>query len=72
MISNLHIISAEIPIVNKIIDDECWYEGERRNMYVPRDDKIVQEHVIDIIIHTGHTIREEAIINLKGHNNERS
>ena len=70
MISNLQIISAEILVIEKMIDDECWYEGERRHTYVPKDDKIVQQHIREIIMLVGHIIREETIKNIEENNND--
>ena len=40
----------QLPWINKIFQDECWYEGERRNKYVPPDDPVVINKVTVIII----------------------
>ena len=37
------IIKQQVPYVEKIIQDETWYEGERRNTYVHQNDPIVQK-----------------------------
>jgi hypothetical protein len=43
------IIKAEIPIIEKIIRDETWLEGERRGAPVNSDDPLVLKKVCSII-----------------------
>ncbi len=43
-------IEAEIPEVRRIVEDECWLEGERRGSPVDPRDEIVQQRVADIIL----------------------
>lgn len=43
-------IQAEIPEVRKIVEDECWLEGERRGMHVDPRDEVVQKRVAEIIL----------------------
>jgi len=43
------IIKAEIPIIEKIIRDETWLEGERRGSPVNSDDPAVLKKVCSII-----------------------
>ncbi len=43
------IIKAEIPIIEKIIRDETWLEGERRGAPVTSDDPQVLKKVCSII-----------------------
>jgi hypothetical protein len=43
------IIKAEIPIIEKIIRDETWLEGERRHSPVSSDDPAVLKKVCSII-----------------------
>jgi hypothetical protein len=43
-------IHAEIPQVDKIVQDECWLEGERRGTRVDPQDEVVQNRVAGIIL----------------------
>jgi hypothetical protein len=52
------IISREIPIIQKIIQDETWFEGERRGCFVSPDDPVVVDHVSEIILRIGREMRE--------------
>jgi hypothetical protein len=54
------LIRAEIPIIEKIIRDETWYEGERRGHPVSPDDPAVIESVCRIVQKDGETILQEA------------
>ena len=57
----LKIIQTQIPFIKKIIEDEQWYEGERRNCYVPQNDPIVQTNVCSVVMRVGSEMREKAI-----------
>ncbi|HEY9248289.1 MAG TPA: hypothetical protein VIO38_04125 [Rariglobus sp.] len=52
------IVSAELPVIQKIIDDETWLEGERRGCWVSPQDPVVVEHVCTIILRVGRELRE--------------
>jgi hypothetical protein len=52
------IVSQEIPIIQKIIQDETWFEGERRGCFVSPDDPVVVDHVSEIILRIGSDMRE--------------
>lgn len=52
------ILFREIPIVQQIIYDETWYEGERRGCYVSSDDPVVRENVSLVILRIGKALRE--------------
>ena len=54
------IIKAEIPLVEKIIRDETWYEGERRRCSVDSRDAAVRKRVMEVIIQCGDKIWAEA------------
>lgn len=43
-------IYAEIAQVRKIVQDECWLEGERRGTQVDPRDEVVQNRVAEIIL----------------------
>jgi hypothetical protein len=51
------ILFRELPVIQKIIDDETWLEGERRRCYVPPHDAVVQERVCSIVLEIGHELR---------------
>ena len=51
------IVSLEIPLIQKIIQDETWLEGERRGCLVIPLDPIVQERVCDIVLRIGQELR---------------
>lgn len=55
------LIQAEIPIIQKILRDEAWYEGERRGCYVPLDDSVVLKRVCQIIQKCDTKIRQQAL-----------
>lgn len=52
------VVFRELPVIQKIIADETWLEGERRGGYVSPDDPVVKEHVCDIILNIGEKLRE--------------
>ena len=44
------IITRELPVIEQIIRDETWLEGERRGDYVSPEDPIVRENVCRIVV----------------------
>lgn len=57
------LIQAQIPIIEKIIRDETWFEGERRGHYVSETDTVVIRRVCRIIRRDASTIIEQALFN---------
>ncbi len=55
------IIKAQISTVTKIINDETWYEGERRHCPVESSDFAVKEKVNKIILECGEQMRRDAV-----------
>ena len=53
------VVSLELPIIAKIIQDEVWLEGERRGCAVSPDDPIVRENVCAVILRVGRELREQ-------------
>jgi hypothetical protein len=51
------IILREIPVIQKIIQDETWLEGERRGCFVVSWDPVVQEHVCEVVLRIGMELR---------------
>lgn len=53
-------IQDEIAEVRKIVETECWLEGERRGTPVDPSDEIVQKRVADIILSgVGNELRQK-------------
>ena len=52
------VVSRELPVIKKIIDDETWLEGERRGCQVRPDDRAVRERVCAIVLQIGQQLRE--------------
>jgi hypothetical protein len=52
------IISCELPVIQRIIQDETWLEGERRGCFVMAEDPLVQEHVCQVIFRIGWELRQ--------------
>ena len=53
------VVFRELPVIQKVIDDETWYEGERRGCYVSSDDPVVRENVCLVILRIGREWREK-------------
>jgi len=51
------IISLEIPVIQRIIQDETWLEGERRGRLVVSWDPVVREHVCEVVLRIGMELR---------------
>lgn len=52
------ILYRQLPVIQKIIDDETWLEGERRGCRVSPDDPVVCENVCQVILRIGQQLRE--------------
>ncbi len=52
------IASRELVVVEKIIRDETWLEGERRRCAVEECDPVVRENVCRVILRIGRELRE--------------
>jgi len=55
------IVTRELPVIHRIIEDETWLEGERRGCRVSPDDPVVREHVCDVILRVGQQLRDSLI-----------
>ena len=51
------VVFRELPVIQKIIQDETWLEGERRGRSVSSDDPVVQENVCSVILSIGEKLR---------------
>ena len=52
------VIFRQLPVIQKIIDDETWLEGERRGCRVSQEDPVVRENVRLVVLRIGHQLRE--------------
>ncbi len=52
------ILFRQLPVIQKVIRDEAWFESERRGCFVPPDDPVVREKVCDVILRIGCEMRE--------------
>ncbi len=59
MTSLAPLISGELPVIRKIIQEETWLEGERRRCLVNPDDAVVRENVCRVILRVGRQLRED-------------
>jgi len=55
------VIKEEIKIIQNIIKDELWYEGERRHCFIDPNDQQVQSKVLIIVKNNGDKITNKAI-----------
>jgi hypothetical protein len=59
------VVSAEIPVIRKILDDETWLEGERRGCAVSPHDVVVRENVCAVVLRIGADLRRAVTSQLK-------
>ncbi len=52
------ITFRQLPVIQKIIQDETWLEGERRGCAVGQTDPVVRENVCRVILRIGAELRE--------------
>jgi hypothetical protein len=52
------VIFRQLPVIQKIIQDETWLEGERRGCCVTPDDRVVRENVCQVILRIGQQLRD--------------
>jgi hypothetical protein len=55
-----YILTHQCSVIDKIIRDETWLEGERRGRFVPPSDRIVRENVCKVILCIGAQLRASA------------
>ena len=53
-------IVRQLPVIQKIIQDETWLEGERRGCTVAPTDCVVRERVCDVVLRVGQELRDSA------------
>jgi len=52
------VVVRQLPVIQKVIADETWYEGERRGCWVDSTDPVVRENVCAVILRIGRELRE--------------
>jgi hypothetical protein len=52
------VVPREIPVIEKIIQDETWLEGERRGCPVAASDGVVRENVCRVVLEIGQQLRD--------------
>ncbi|WP_414664779.1 hypothetical protein [Horticoccus sp. 23ND18S-11] len=58
-------------MLEKIIADETWLEGERRGRPVEPTDPVVRHHVCSVVLRVGADLRERAMRELAAENQAR-
>jgi hypothetical protein len=58
------VMFRQLPVIQKIIQDETWYESERRGRAVTPDDPAVRERVCEIVLRIGAELRATLIAKL--------
>jgi hypothetical protein len=56
-----HITFHELSLIEKIIRDETWLEGERRGCFVPSSDIVVRANVCVAVLRMGTEFRKSAM-----------
>ena len=51
------LIFRQFPLIQKIVADETWLEGERRGCWVSADDPVVRENVCLVVLRVGAAMR---------------
>jgi hypothetical protein len=62
-------IAREIPVIQKIIRDETWLEGERRRSWVSPRDPVVRENVCQVILRIGGELRQTLMVEISATTN---
>ena len=52
------ILFQQLPVIQKIIQDETWLESERRGCRVGSDDTVVRERVCAVVLRVGQQLRD--------------
>lgn len=56
------VLVCQLPMIEKIVADETWLEGERRGCWVSPKDPVVRENVCRVILRIGQQLREAALL----------
>jgi hypothetical protein len=55
------LLFRQLQVIQKIIADETWLEGERRGYPVSSADAVVRENVCRVVLRIGSEMRESAL-----------
>jgi hypothetical protein len=64
MNQNDPVILGEMPVIESVIRNEVWLEGERRGCEVSPHDPVVRGHVCEVILRIGCELRESVTTQL--------
>jgi hypothetical protein len=53
------VVARQLPVIQKIIHDETWLEGERRGCLVAPNDPVVREKVCSVVLRVGADLRRQ-------------
>ena len=65
------VIAIQRPMIQKIVADETWLEGERRGRPVDPADPVVRHNVCNVVLQTGADMRAKAMSELAADNQAR-
>ena len=51
------VVARQLPVIQKIIHDETWLEGERRGCPVAPTDPVVRDNVCSVVLRVGAQLR---------------
>ena len=60
------VLFRQLPLIQRIVADETWLEGERRGCPVAPDDPAVRERVCQVVLRIGAAMREKLTAELAG------
>ena len=52
------VVLRQLPVINKIIQDEVWLEAERRGRPVAASDPVVRDRVCAVVLRVGQQLRD--------------
>lgn len=58
MASHDPVVTRQLPVIEQIIRDETWLEGERRGCPVTPSDPQVRENVCQVVLRVGQQLRD--------------
>ena len=65
------VLAIQRPIIQKIVADETWLEGERRGRFVDSTDPVVRHNVCNVVLQIGADMRAKAMSELAADNQTR-
>ena len=65
------VLAIQRPMIQKIVADETWLEGERRGRFVESTDPVVRHNVCTVVLQIGADMRAKAMSELAADNQSR-